>query len=103
MKSSIEEEFLLLFDPIETWKRHTPRAHAAPAPCRTSRSTLIKTGECVYESPKVMDIREYRQERTGDAGDESARLVNPHRFMWISPTSLHMNAQLLDSYHYTSN
>ena len=58
----VDEEFdeknsLLLFDPIETWKK----THLAPG-TYTMRELLVpifKNGECVYESPKVMDIREY--------------------------------------------
>ena len=56
----VDEEFdeknsLLLFDPIETWKK----THLAPG-TYTMRELLVpifKNGECVYESPKVMDIR----------------------------------------------
>ena len=52
-----EKNSLLLFDPIETWKK----THLAPG-TYTMRELLVpifKNGECVYESPKVMDIREY--------------------------------------------
>ena len=62
----VDEEFdeknsLLLFDPIETWKK----THLAPG-TYTMRELLVpifKNGECVYESPKVMDIREYCRDR----------------------------------------
>ena len=55
----VDEEFdeknsLLLFDPIETWKK----THLAPG-TYTMRELLVpifKNGECVYESPKVMDL-----------------------------------------------
>ena len=103
----VDEEFdeknsLLLFDPIETWKK----THLAPG-TYTMRELLVpifKNGECVYESPKVMDIREYCKKEQETLWDESRRLVNPHEIHVDLTNELrHMKAQLLDSYHYTSN
>ena len=103
----VDEEFdeknsLLLFDPIETWKK----THLAPG-TYTMRELLVpifKNGEFVYESPKVMDIREYCKKEQGTLWDESRRLVNPHEIhVDLSNELWHMKAQLLDSYHYTSN
>ena len=103
----VDEEFdeknsLLLFDPIETWKK----THLAPG-TYTMRELLVpifKNGECVYESPKVMDIREYCKKEQATLWDESRRLVNPHEIhVDLSNELWHMKAQLLDSYHYTSN
>ena len=103
----VDEEFdeknsLLLFDPIETWKK----THLAPG-TYTMRELLVpifKNGECVYESPKVMDIREYCKKEQDTLWDESRRLVNPHEIhVDLSNELWHMKAQLLDSYHYTSN
>ena len=103
----VDEEFdeknsLLLFDPIETWKK----THLAPG-TYTMRELLVpifKNGECVYASPKVMDIREYCKKEQATLWDESRRLVNPHEIhVDLSNELWHMKAQLLDSYHYTSN
>ena len=103
----VDEEFdeknsLLLFDPIETWK-----SMQLPAGSFTLRELLVpvfKNGECVYESPKVMDIREYCKKEQETLWDESRRLVNPHEIhVDLSNELWHMKAQLLDSYHYTSN
>ena len=103
----VDEEFdeknsLLLFDPIETWKK----THLAPG-TYTMRELLVpifKNGECVYESPKVMDIREYCKKEQETLWDESRRLVNPHEIhVDLSNELWHMKAQLLDSYNYTSN
>ena len=97
-----EKNSLLLFDPIETWKK-TPLAPGT----YTMRELLVpifKNGECVYESPKVMDIREYCKKEQETLWDESRRLVNPHEIhVDLSNELWHMKAQLLDSYHYTSN
>ena len=103
----VDEEFdeknsLLLFDPIETWKK----THLAPGTytMRELLDPIFKNGECVYESPKVMDIREYCKKEQETLWDESRRLVNPHEIhVDLSNELWHMKAQLLDSYHYTSN
>ena len=54
---------LLLFDPQETWKKTL----LAPG-SYTMRELLVPVflnGECVYESPKVMDIQKYCKEELG--------------------------------------
>lgn len=100
----VDEEFnenhsLMLFDPIETWKK----THLAPG-SYTMRELLIpvfKNGSCVYHSPKVMDIRSYCIDELNTLWDESKRLVNPHEIhVDLSHKLWHMKNQLLDSYHY---
>ena len=103
----VDEEYdssksLLLFDPVETWKK----THLAPD-SYTIRELMVpvfKDGKCIYHSPKVMDIREYCKKEQETLWDESRRLVNPHEIhVDLSNELWHMKAQLLDSYHYTSN
>jgi len=72
-----EEEPLLLFDPQATWKKtyldggtYTLRELLVP---------IFISGQCVYESPSVMEIREYCQKEQNTLWDESRRIVNPHR------------------------
>ena len=100
----VEETFdtdksLLLFDPIETWKK----THLAPG-SYTMRELLVpifKNGECVYDSPKVMAIREYCRKEKETLWEESLRLEYPHRVhVDLSNALWHMKNQLLDSYHY---
>lgn len=94
-----ENKSLLLFDPIETWKK----THLAPG-TYTMRELLVpvfKDGQCVYNSPKVMDIRAYCMKELDTLWDESKRLVNPHEVhVDLSNKLWHMKNQLLDSYHY---
>ncbi len=89
---------LLLFDPIETWKKTL----LAPG-TYTLRELLVpvfKEGKCVYQSPKVMDIREYCKKELDTLWDESRRLMNPHTVhVDLSNELWHMKNQLLDSYH----
>ena len=90
---------LLLFDPIETWKK----THLAPG-SYTMREMLVpifKNGECVYQSPPVMEIREYCRQEMDTLWEESKRLEFPHKVhVDLSNALWHMKNQLLDSYHF---
>ena len=89
---------LLLFDPQETWKKTL----LAPG-SYTMRELLVPVflnGECVYESPKVMDIQKYCKEELDTLWAESKRLVNPHTVHVDLSNELWQTKQkLLDSYH----
>ena len=90
---------LLLFDPIETWKK----THLAPG-SYTMRELLVpvfQNGKCVYQSPSVMEIREYCRQEMETLWEESKRLEFPHKVhVDLSNELWHMKNQLLDSYHY---
>ena len=96
-----ENNSLLLFDPVETWKK----THLAPG-SYTIRELLVpvfRNGECVYQSPKVMELREYCRQEQETLWDESRRLVNPHEIhVDLSNELWHMKNQLLDSYQYNN-
>ncbi len=91
---------LLLFDPIETWKK----THLAPN-SYTLRELLVpvfQNGRCVYRSPKVMDIRQYCMREMDTLWEESKRLEYPHQVhVDLSNQLWHMKNQLLDSHHYS--
>lgn len=70
-----ESEPLLLFDPVETWKKtllepgeYTMREIMVP---------VFKDGKCVYTTPEVMDIQAYCKKELSTLWDESKRLINP--------------------------
>ena len=89
---------LLLFDPQETWKKTllAPGTYAM----RELLVPVFLNGECVYESPKVMDIQKYCKQELDTLWDESKRLVNPHTVhVDLSNELWQMKKQLLDSYH----
>ena len=94
-----ETNSLLLFDQVATWKKTL----LAPG-TYTMRELLIpifKDGVCVYESPKVMEIREYCQKEKETLWEETKRLVNPHEVhVDLSNELWHMKQQLLDDYHF---
>ena len=67
---------LLLFDPIETWKKTK-----LPGGSYTMREILVpvfRNGECVYQSPSVKEIAEYCRQEKDTLWDETKRLFYPH-------------------------
>lgn len=72
-----EKEPLLLFDPMEPWKK----TKLAPGSyeMRDLMVQVFQAGECCYTSPRVMDIREYCKKEQETLWDETRRLVNPHK------------------------
>ncbi len=90
-----EEEPLLLFDPQEPWKKTKCRPGTY-----TMRELLIPIftdGKCVYESPKVMDIREYCQKELSTLWDETRRLINPQKvYVDLSSKLYDIKIELLD-------
>ncbi len=95
-----EHDSLLLFDPIQTWKK----THL-PGDTYTMRELLVPVflnGECVYESPSVMDIRAYCAKEKETLWEESLRLSYPHEVhVDLSKPLWDMKNQLLDNFHYT--
>lgn len=90
-----EDEPMLLFDPGEPWKKTK-----LPAGSFTLRELMVpvfKDGECVYESPAVMDIRAYCQKELSTLWDETRRLVNPHKvYVDLSHKLYDIKISLLD-------
>ena len=94
-----EDEPLLLFAPIATWKMTllAPGTYTM----RELPVQVFKDGECVYHSPKVMDIQKYCKEELNTLWDETKRLVNPHEVhVDLSKPLWDMKHALLDKYHF---
>ena len=94
-----EDEPLLLFDPIATWKKTllAPGTYTM----RELPVQVFKDGECIYHSPKVMDIQKYCKEELNTLWDETKRLVNPHEVhVDLSKPLWDMKHELLDKYHF---
>ena len=65
-----------IFDPEYTWKRKDVYDFYA-------KELLVKifdTGECIYESPDVHEIKKYCEEQVGHLWDEVLRFENPHNY-----------------------
>ena len=72
-----EEENMVLFDPIDTWKK--TKVLGGTYEVRELLVPVIKAGKRVYESPSVMELRDYCQKEQGTLWDESRRFVNPQK------------------------
>ncbi len=90
-----EEKDLMIFDPIETWKK--TKLKAGTFTLREMLVPIFQAGECVYESPKVMDIRSYCAKELDTLWDETRRLINPHKvYVDLSDRLYKMKSELLD-------
>lgn len=86
---------LLLFDPIETWKKTR-----LPGGTYTMREILVpvfRNGECVYQSPSVMEIAEYCKQEKKTLWEETKRLFYPHQvYVDLSESLYEVKKSLLD-------
>ncbi len=90
-----EDEPLLLFDPLEPWKK--TKLAAGSFTLRELMVPVFKNGECCYTSPKVMEIRDYAQKELATLWDETRRLMNPQRvYVDLSAKLYDLKIQLLD-------
>ena len=72
-----ENRDLMLFDPLEPWKKTLLKAGTYTL--RELRVPVFVKGNCVYTSPKTMEIRDYCLKEQGTLWEETRRLVNPHK------------------------
>ncbi len=72
-----EDEELLLFDPNEIWKK--TRLPAGDYELKELMVPIFINGECVYESPETMDIRDFCTKEKETLWDETKRFENPHK------------------------
>jgi len=90
-----ENEPLLLFDPLEPWKK--TKLAAGSYILRELMVPVFKNGECCYASPKVMEIRDYAQKELSTLWDETRRLMNPQQvYVDLSAKLYDLKIQLLD-------
>ena len=86
---------LLIFDSVETWKKTKLKGDTYHM--RELLVPVFQNGECVYNSPSVMDIREYCTKEQNTLWDETRRLVNPHEvYVDLSDKLFRIKAGLLD-------
>lgn len=90
-----ESQDLLIFDPIETWKKTKLKGGTY-----TMREMLVPVfihGECVYPSPSVMEIAKYCKEEKETLWDETKRLFYPHKvYVDLSDKLYAVKKELLD-------
>ena len=99
----VGEEFdenapLMLFDPLEPWKK--TKLKGGTYRLREMMVPIFKKGNCVYTSPKVMDIRNYCIQELQTLWPETRRLINPHKvYVDLSKKLYDMKIELLDKEH----
>lgn len=90
-----ENEPLLLFDPLEPWKK--TKLSGGSYTMREIMLPIFINGECCYESPSVMEIRDYCQKELNTLWDETRRLVNPYKvYVDLSKKLYDIKIELLD-------
>ena len=71
------DQNMVLFDPIDTWKK--TKVLGGTYEVRELLIPVIKEGKRVYNSPSVMELRDYCQKEQNTLWDESRRFVNPQK------------------------
>ena len=89
------DQNMVLFDPIDTWKK--TKVLGGTYEVRELLVPVIKEGKRVYESPSVMELRDYCQKEQNTLWDESRRLVNPQKvYVDLSQPLYDMKKALLE-------
>jgi nicotinate phosphoribosyltransferase len=92
-----ETKDLLIFDPVETWKKTL--LEAGTYTIREMVVPVFQKGICVYTSPSVMDIKEYCKKELDSLWEESRRLMNPHMVhVDLSDALYDIKKELLNNY-----
>ena len=91
-----EDEDLLIFDPVYTWKKSIIKGGTYTI--REIIEPVFIKGQCVYESPTTMEIRNYCQKELDTLWDETRRLVNPKEvYVDLSKPLFDLRNELLDA------
>jgi nicotinate phosphoribosyltransferase len=91
-----EDQDILLFDPIETWKK--TRVSAGSFRLREVLIPVFKDGTCVFEDhATTMELRQRAIDEQNTLWDESRRLINPHQvYVDLSDKLFAIKAGLLE-------
>ena len=90
-----ENKDLIIFDPIETWKK--TKLKAGTYMLRELLVKVIDKGEPCYESPSVMEIQAICKKEQETLWDETRRLVNPHEvYVDLSDKLYKIKSELLE-------
>ena len=90
-----ENEPLRLVDPYEPWKK--TKLAGGTYTMREMMVPVFINGKCVYESPKVMEIRDYCRQELETLWPETRRLMNPSKvYVDLSQKLYDMKKELLE-------
>ena len=89
------EETMIVFDPIDTWKK--TKILGGTYDIRELLVPVFKNGECVYESPSVMELQAICKKEQATLWDESRRFHNPQKvYVDLSQKLYDMKNELLE-------
>lgn len=89
-----ETDDLLLFDPNATWKKTLLKGGTYEM--KEILVPVFQNGQCVYETPTVMEIQQYCKEQLNTMWEETRRLVNPQEvYVDLSDNLYEMKQELL--------
>ena len=87
----------MLFDPDATWNK--TRLEGGTYTMKEILIPIFRNGQCLYESPSVMDLQKFCKKELETLWDESRRLVNPQTvFVDLSDKLYDIKSALLDKY-----
>ena len=91
-----EDKDLIIFDPIETWKK--TKLRAGTFTLREIMVPVFERGVCVYEeTASTMEIRERCRKEQETMWEETRRLVNPHEmYVDLSDKLFKIKSDLLE-------
>ncbi len=87
---------LKIFDPISTWKKST--LEGGTYRMKPLLVPVFVSGQCIYESPKTMEIKKICEKELDTLWDENRRLMNPQTVhVDLSRKLYDLKNQLLDA------
>ena len=84
-----------IFDPVHTWKKKLVTNFYA----KKLQVPVFLNGECVYESPAVLDIKAHCRESVNSLWDEQKRFTNPQEYyVDLSPDLWNLKNEMINRY-----
>ena len=84
-----------IFDPVHTWKKKLVTNFYA----KKLQVPVFLNGECVYESPAVLDIKARCRESVNSLWDEQKRFTNPQEYyVDLSPDLWNLKNEMINKY-----
>ena len=88
-------ETMVIFDPVDTWKK--TKILGGTYEVKELLVPVFRQGECVYESPSVMEIRDYCHKEKETLWEESRRFANPQKvYVDLSPKLYEVRKNLIE-------
>lgn len=92
-----ENQDLIVRDPKARWKKM--KLKAGQYIMRDLLVPIFRAGKCVYESPTVMEIRDYAMKELETLWEEQKRLINPANIpVDLSDDLYYLRERMLDAY-----